>query len=372
MPRTRVSVIASTLAFGGAGNVMFEICSRLPHDRFELQLLYFREPGGIGERLRDRGLTTIANIQPSRWDPRALARLTRHLRSFSPDIMFAIDHHNALLWGGLASVVAGVPTRVLASHTTGRNDGRSTFRASDRFAMTFFDGVVALSDRHAEFLSSQEGVPAAKIEIIENGIDVTAFASRPGDLRGELGIASDAPVMAIVAALRPEKAHDAVLRAAQRLLPHHPHLRVLIAGDGPRRPDLEQLAIELNLDETVIFAGERRDIPAVLNTADVVVLPSHPAVETLPLAVMEAMAAGVPVVASAVGSVPDMIEAGENGFLIEPADVEQLSHNVDRLLRDAALRERIAAAARTTVASRYTAQRMAARYADYFERLANA
>ena len=130
------------------------------------------------------------------------------------------------------------------------------------------------------------------------------------------------------------------------------------------------MARQLNVEDHVLFVGEREDVADLLHVADIFVLPSRPAVETLPLSVMEAMAAGVPVIASAVGSVPDMIEDGVNGKLIPPADGDKLAVAIEDLLSNPTAAKKIAEAGTRTVLDRYTLDRMVGNYTKLFERLA--
>ncbi|UCG51096.1 MAG: glycosyltransferase, partial [Candidatus Latescibacterota bacterium] len=302
-------------------------------------------------------------------------RLVPRLKRFGPDILFSLDHHNAMFWGRLSSIAARVPRRVVVSHSTGRMDSRKSFTAFDRLLMRFTDRVVALSATHAAYLRDVEEVDAAKIVVIENGIDATRYEKADrgvvDGLRRELGISDEHRVVAMVAALRPEKAHEALLEAADTLARDRPDLRLklLIIGDGPRRGALEEMRNRLGLVSSVRFLGVRDDIPALLHLSDVLVLPSHPAVETLPLAVLEAMAAGTPVVASAVGSVPDIIEDGWNGRLIAPADAVGLSQAICHIFDKSQETQQIIEHARETVISRYTVQDMVSKYETLFESL---
>jgi glycosyltransferase involved in cell wall biosynthesis len=151
-------------------------------------------------------------------------------------------------------------------------------------------------------------------------------------------------VIGTVAVLRPEKALEGLLEAATLLAPRLPHLRVLIAGDGPERGRLEELSQSLGLGETVMFLGFRDDVPSVLATLDVAVFSS--ASEGSPLAVMEAMDAALPIVATRVGGVPDLIADGEHGFLVEPGDPAALAEAVTRALGDPAVAAEMGARAR--------------------------
>ena len=180
----------------------------------------------------------------------------------------------------------------------------------------------------------------------------------------------DEDVVLMVAALRPEKAHEALIAATARLVRKGRRLRVLLAGDGPRREALEHQIVGEGLGDVVRLLGIRHDVQRLLQAADVLVLPSHPVVETLPLCVLEAMAAGVPVVASRVGSVPEVVRDGDTGILISPADPGELAAGIDRVLGDRSGAREMAQRAARLVEERYSVERMTSGYERMFEELA--
>lgn len=373
--RTRIAFVSSTLAVGGAENVLFNLITRLPSERYQSELLFLKEPGTVGMRLIREGVPHAAGLQRRRSDPAVLFRLVRQLKSSPPDILFSLDHHNAMFWGRLASLAVRVPRRVVASHSTGRMESRRSFSRLDRLLMRHTDAVVALSGAHAEYLRRVEAIDPRKIVVIENGIDVGRYGAADSGtvekLRLGLGLGPDERVVTMVAALRPEKAHNALLKTAKDLTARRPDLRArfLVVGDGPERDRIEALRSELGLQNHVSLLGERDDVPEILQLSDVAVLPSHGAVETLPLAVLEAMAAGVPVVASAVGSVPEIIQDGRTGRLIAPADAVGLSEAICRIFDEHEETQRIIRHARETVRERYTVEKMLSRYEELFDRL---
>jgi glycosyltransferase involved in cell wall biosynthesis len=374
--KTKVAFIASTLVVGGAENVLLNLLNHLPPEKFETKTYLLREPGPSGETLIRTGADCEYGLGRHRAHPMNLVRLAARLKAFSPDVVFTLDHHNAMFWGRLASLIAGVPRRVAVSHSTGRMGSERSFTALDRLLMRQTDTVVALSDAHTEYLRKVEGIEAGKIVIIENGVDIGRYSCVDerlvARLRSDLGIGDTERVVAMVAAIRPEKAHDALLEAARSLGAERSdlELKYLVVGDGPARSQLESTRSRFGLDDQMLFLGSRDDIPEILALADVLVLPSHAAVETLPLVVLEAMAAGVPVVASAVGSVPDIIEDGWNGKLIAPADAVGLSKAICHIVDNRQETEQLIANARETVQSRYSVEQMVAKYQELFERLA--
>jgi glycosyltransferase involved in cell wall biosynthesis len=255
-------------------------------------------------------------------------------------------------------------------------ESRRSYTRLDRVLMRYTDAVVALSSRHAAYLESVEGIERERIVVIENGIDADRFErvdpAAVDRLRKELLIGTGDRVVVMVASLRPEKAHEALLEAARTLEAAGPGeaIKFLIVGEGPQRGTIEGLRSRLGLDRRVFLLGEREDIPEILGLADVLVLPSHAAVETLPLAVLEAMAAGVPVVASAVGSVPEIIDDGHTGRLIAPADAVGLSEAIRLIFDKHEETKQIISKAREKIRARYTVEGMVARYEALFERLA--
>ncbi|UCG50581.1 MAG: glycosyltransferase [Candidatus Latescibacterota bacterium] len=373
--KIRVGVLVSTLPTGGAERVTFNVLTRLDPDKFESEVYFLKEPGTIGQSLLDHGIRGFSRIQRLRFDPFLIVRLTRRVRAFSPDVFLVLNcHRNAKFWGGLCSLFADTGAMVIAVHNTGTMNSKRSFNVIDRLFLASISSVIALSDSHARYIEHIDGFNPDRITIIENGIVPQVYenadAEKTRTLRHQLDIGQNDKIVMMVAGLRPEKAHEALIQAASILAPNRPEIKFLIVGDGPRREELERMTLTHKVQNSVVFLGERKDVSDLLHIADAVVLPSHPAVETLPLAVMEAMAAGVPVVASKVGSVPDMIEDGVNGRLISPADGEELAAVLVDLFDNESVARAIAAAAGRTVREKYTLDRMVSKYASLFERLA--
>ena len=203
------------------------------------------------------------------------------------------------------------------------------------------DAFVAVSREDRRRMIEVERIPPGAITFVPNGIDPLP----PGDgerVRRELGIEPGTPVVGAVAVLRPQKALDVLVRAVAALRPAFPALRVLIAGEGPERAALEALAAELGVSGNVTLLGHRSDVPDLLAALDFAV--SSSSFEGSPLALMEYMDAALPVVATRVGGVPDLIEDGVHGLLVEAGDPDALARAMGELLRDPAGRARWARA----------------------------
>ena len=171
----------------------------------------------------------------------------------------------------------------------------------------------------------------------------------------------------MVAALRPEKAHEVLLDAVALMAAAGRRVRVVLAGEGPRRGALGQRAEALGINDRVDFLGIRRDVAQLLHASDVVVLPSHDVVETLPLSLLEAMACGIPVIASRVGSVPEVVIDGETGLLITPGNPAELGAAIAATLDDEAGARRRAELARERVETYYSVDRTASGYRQLFD-----
>jgi glycosyltransferase involved in cell wall biosynthesis len=209
-----------------------------------------------------------------------------------------------------------------------------------------------------DYLLEELGLDPAKVRVVENGVDVAAIdAARPGKaVRRELGLPEGVPVIGLVARLDHwGKGHRELFEAMAFLMERHP-VRALIVGGGRRMEEVRQSAESLGLGGVVHFLGPRPDVPDLLNAMDIFVLPSSS--EGLSLALLEAMAAGLPVIATAVGGTPEVVTDGENGLLIPPRDAGSLAAALERLLTDPAGAQRLGATARAHVREHYSLDRL--------------
>jgi len=364
-----VCLLASTLVTGGAERVALGLGSGLGAHDLRCLIVTLHEAGPVGEELSRLGIRVVSKIATSKHGPATAPRLARILKSESADILFCLDHHNAIFWGSIASKMAGVRKRVLSVHSTGLWGRRSSFTFSDRMVLPLYDRVVALAGSHAEYLENEEGIPRDKIVVIHNGVDTSRFApvsSAPEKtrLRKGLGIPESVFVVTIVAALRPEKNHEMLLRAAAEL--SESGYLFLVVGAGGEEQRLRELAQRLSLGDAIRFMGRRSDIPDILSASDLFVLCSHPVVETFPLSVLEAMSSGLPVLSTRVGSIETILEGGREGLLIEPGDQKALIDAIRTLREDEPGRSSIGARARRKVVERFSLEGMVERYATLF------
>jgi glycosyltransferase involved in cell wall biosynthesis len=294
-------------------------------------------------RVRESGARVLQLRRSSRLAIWAWWPLLRLLRREQVDVLHA-HMFGSNVWACLLGRLAGVPVVICHEHMWSYGGGGRLRALIDRWLIArWSDAFVAVSEAGLRSMIEVERIPAEDVVLVRNGLP----ALPPGDpdkVREELGIGSDQPVVVTVSTLRPEKAYGVLIEAAAGLAQSVPGLRVLIAGDGPERPKLEQLIADLEVDEVVTLLGWRADVPDLLAAADAAVCCSD--FEGGPLAVMEYMGAGLPVIATRVGGLPELIRDGENGVLIPPRDPSALAGALSSLIADPSRGQSLGAAGR--------------------------
>lgn len=330
LPRARVqSMICSTTPADR------EMRTRLPSDvpLFELQ----RRPGN---------------------DPSVVKDLYRVFRQQRPDVVHT-HAWGTLIEGLLAARLAGVPVVVHGEHGTLQLRGYQ--RRLQRLAWSRADQVLSVSSRLAERMSIETGFPLARIQTIRNGVDIGRFsgASRAA-ARAALNVPDGVAVVGTAGRLVAVKDQRSLLEAVARLRARGRRATLLIAGDGPLRSELEAAAAALGIAAEVRLLGHCPQIETVLAAMDVFVLPSVS--EGLSNTILEAMAAGRPVVATEVGGADELVVHRDTGLLVPPGSIDQLADAIGRLLEDDAARRRMGEAARHRAATDFCLAAMIERY----------
>ena len=235
----------------------------------------------------------------------------------------------------------------------------------DRLVLRRFGKVIVVSDTVADILR-RSGVPADRVAMIPNGVDLDRFRGGVPRLRNEMGL-GHSPVVGFVGRLVKEKGGSLLIRAAQQVLRVHPKASFVLVGNGPACQEWQAEASKLGIAKHVFFAGARNDMPEVYASFDMVVLPSE--IEALPMCLLEAMAAGKPVIATRVGAVPKLVLDAKTGFLLESGDVTPLTTAILRLLENPSMAYRLGENGRAHVAQHFSAQGMAKSYIGMYEQL---
>ena len=354
--RLRVLILIDRLAMvGGAERFARELALYLDPDRFERTVCMTRwserlleRPAAVSafEALRESGVELLGMRRDSWRALTAWRPLIKVLRDRPIDILHT-HMFGSNIWGSVVGTLARTPV-IVAHEQTWSYEGQPLRRFLDgKVISRRSDAFICVSKEDRRRMIEIEGVDPAKIVLVPNAISAPARDDDDdggGDVRAELGLEPDDPVVGTVCVLRPQKALDVLLRAAQLLRAEFPRLRLVIAGNGPERERLEAMTAEIGLDGSVDFLGQRNDVPALLSAFDVAVSSSD--FEGTPLAVMEYMAAAKPIVATRVGGVPELIDHGVNGLLVEPRDPAALAASIAQLLRDRDYGETLGARAR--------------------------
>ena len=342
MRRLRVlTLVDHLIPWGGAERLAMTVALRLDPARFDRVLCASRSADpALVSQLEEGGVEVLSLERRSRATVWQWAPLLVELRRRRVDVVHAHMFHSNV-WGTVFGRLASVPVVVAHEHTWSFQ-GEPLRRLLDRrLVARGADVFLAVSSEDRRRMIAVEGIDPAAIRIVLNGIPAPRRGS--GDVRRELGIPAEAPVIGTVSVLRKQKALDILLHAGATLLSEFPALRILVAGVGPEEERLRSLAAELGLESAVTMLGLRSDVPDVLAALDVFVSSSD--FEGTPLALIEAMAAGRPIVATRVGGVPDLIDEGVHGLLVEPRDAEALARVVAELLRDPKRRAELGARA---------------------------
>jgi glycosyltransferase involved in cell wall biosynthesis len=253
---------------------------------------------------------------------------------------------------------------VSTCHTWYDNDLTvSLYGAADRFILRNYAAVVAVSEDVRQRLL-KAGVRKEKIHIVRNGIDLRPFDNAAPSLR-EISSPDHAPIVGLIGRLAPEKGVDIFLRAAARVVAELPATKFVVIGEGPDREQLELLVDELQIRKNVFMLGRREDMPSVYASLDIMVSASRH--EGLPMAILEGMASSRPVVATAVGAVPDVIVDSRTGVLVPSENVELLAAKIVTLLNGRTQRENLGAAAKKLIEEEFSAERMTTDYLHIYE-----
>jgi glycosyltransferase involved in cell wall biosynthesis len=362
----RIAHVLQSFALGGGERVALELAGHQARSGESVWAVSLADDGDapLAHELRDRRVETRTVPKHGRTDPTVTARLASWLAARRIDV---VHTHNplSLIYAAPAARLAGARV-VHTMHGEAPDLPRRMWLR--RMAAKLVDAYVVVSADLAEAARKREGVPAERIVVIENGIDVERFHADAVDrlrARAELGLSGDEWVVGTAARLSPEKDQTTLIRAIAPLLDGR--TRLVVAGEGPEHETLQALVLRLGIGDRVRFLGAISDVAHFLRALDAFVLSSR--LEALPLAVLEAMATGLPVVATAVGGLPRVVVSDETGVIVPPGDAEALREALVRLRDRPELARDLGRRARTEVLDRFSAWRMEDEYSALYTSL---
>jgi L-malate glycosyltransferase len=373
--RVRVVFVIDNMRLGGTELNAVRTAERLDRGRFDLRVVCLGDPGPLTERYQAMGVPVVGFRVRSLYGASMLsagARFARYLRREGVQIVHAHDMYSnifATFWAR----VARTPV-IVASRRWWHSLPNRKLQLGNRVAFRLADAVLANSAEVARSVREEAGIAAAKVRTVTNFVDERAFVPPASielaAMRRAWKVPSGTVVVGCVARLDPVKDHPTLVRAVHALRARFPRLHLVLVGDGPVRPSLEALVRSLELQDAVTLVGEVRDGRNHHHGFDISVLCSVS--EGFPNTLVEAMAAGRPVVATAVGGSIDAVVDGETGLLVPPGSAEQLAAALTRVIEDAALRHRLGDAGRTRAATLFTASDTVARLERMYEDLLTA
>ena len=361
----RVAYVIWSLGLGGAEQVVIRLAAGLDRKRFQPLIICLNDEGLFAAQAQAAGVEVIALHKGGPADLKVLIRLMRWMRSRRIDVVHT-HLWGANLWGRLAARLAGVETIIATEHNV--DTWKRWYHLSlDRILADWTTQLVAVSQAVREFYESR-GVGVGRWQVICNGVaEGSGHPRERGPAYRSLGIVDGEPVVGLIGRLVPAKAPEVFVEAVARAARALPSMRALIIGDGPLRGQIEAQVRRAGLEKTVIITGVRDDVPDLLAGMDALVFSSER--EGLSMAMLEAMAAGVPVIATEVGGTPELIDSPSAGMLVPPRQPDALAEALVDLLSHPVKAQTIREAARRRVEQTFTLQRLIADHEALYQTL---
>ena len=353
----RITCIIDDLGLGGTQRQLVELLNGLPRERYDCVVISLsRDKAHYADAVRALGVPLVQIPQSGRWDWRCFWTLRRLLREQRPAIvhtwLFTAD-----LYGRVAAWLAGVPVIVSAVRSVDPWKPRHHIMA-DRLLRRITQAFTVNARAIGQVLVQREGVPPSSIHTIYNGVDLKQLDpdSVNGSFRRRLGFDDRTPLVGIVGRFAVEKDHATFLRAAAQVLQRLPHVRFVLVGQGPLEADLKRLTQELRIAGQVVFMESQPRVADVFSALNVVAVSSR--YEGCCNVILEGMAMGKPVVATAVGGNPELVRHEQTGLLVPAQDPGAFASAIIRLMDDPALADRLGQSGRARIEQQFSVSRM--------------
>ena len=369
MNKLSVFHLVEDLKTGGAERVIADIVEGLDRKRFEARVWCLTRGGETADELLEKGVEVRILGIWSYHNPLNIIRLSRLLKKEKPDIVHTHGYFASVI-GRLAAKKAGLPIIITHVHST-YWEYKKRHLLIERYLSRCTHRIICCSEAVKNFVTGHEKIKEDKTVVIYNGVDEERFlpVQDPSPVRARLGIDRESPVVGTVSSLTPHKGQKYLIQAAAKIREKYPATRFLIVGDGPLRQSLEEQALGLSLQSSLIFTGARRDIPDLLSLMDIFVLPSSSR-EGLGIAIIEAMAMEKPTVATDIGGIPEVVQDGETGLLVRPGDSAALAKAIIELIDNPDRAKAMGKKGRNRFAQKFTRKTMLSKIEDLYLGLA--
>lgn len=355
--KIKIIYIITSLNFGGAEKLLLDLVKNLSKERYEVGVATVVANGPLVSEFKKEGVAVKIFEKRSKIGIGVIWQIYKYLKQERPRIV-----HTHLFggdtWGRVAAILAHVPIIISTEHNTNLDEGNLK-RLVKKFLSFFTKKIIAVSQAVKNYSVAVDHINEKKMIVISNGIDINKFAAIPEKKY------SSPPVIGIVGRLEKQKGHEFLFKALN-LIKDIPWM-LWIVGEGSLKTRLKKLVKDLNLQERIIFLGTKSNIVEILSQIDIFVLPSL--WEGLGLAVLEAAAAGKPIVASRVGGIPEIIEEKKNGLLVRPKDVQDLSRALRWMLTHEDEAAKMGQRARKIVKEKFDIKEMVEAYEKLYEEL---
>jgi L-malate glycosyltransferase len=364
----KVMQLVLSLVIGGTEKLVYDLVCTVDRQRVMPVVCCLDEVGELGEDLRQRGYPVYVLHRHPGIDWSLIPRLQAILRKEQVEIIHA-QQYTPYFYGLLAAMygklTAGtrLPKIVFTEHGIPYPYQKKVKRLLlNPLLLLFADDIITIAEYTKSLLIEFENFPAQRTRVLYNGINLNQFSRKfdPAPLKQSLGIPREAEVIGIVARLDPVKNHAMLFRAFQRVLRHCPDTYLLIVGHGPEESGLKSLSESLGIRKNTLFLGARRDVADLLHVFDIFVLPSLS--EGMSVTLIEAMGAGLPIVATRVGGNPEVVKDQETGYLVESDNDKELADRLISLLEHDEKRLKLGAAGQKRAYERFSLENMVNAY----------
>lgn len=360
--------VISKLPVGGVENQLLLILKNYDRTKFNPIVCSLLDKGEIGKEIEEAGIEVISlNKLKHRFDPTIVRDICHLIKKRNIKIVRTHQYH-ANLYGRLAGWLAKVPCIVASIHNVYTRDKKIHRRIINKLLSRFTDKVVAVSETVKHDILMYDGLSEDKVTVIYNGIDINRFSRINGNIiRKEFKIPFDIPVIGTIGRLTFQKGMKYLLEAVSLVKKRSPKIILLIVGDSPIKDELQNYAKALGMDSHVIFTGSRRDVPELLSAMDIFVLPSL--WEGLPNALLEAMAAGKPIIATDIPPIREIVNSEKVGILVPPQNCNAIADSIEFLFHNKNFAENLANAARERVFTTFHIKTSVRHYTELFENI---